>query len=313
MLSGAEDGGRVPTSAQREACDALWSEPFAHGVRQQVAQLFGRRVQGLSTHEYRIRCRPERPETRLHAGLPRQEMPRRHFPDRPICRLCRVCPEACRDGCDAGEVEVGRHQRIRQESAHRGRQAQRVVHDSVVERTMPRKVARGDQSTTCAIPYDEREVALEARDALLSPSRICGQDQSRRARVVAGFGRAECTTKVRRVIERRVGDDQPRSIRGAGERSVAERSLPLVPRDSECRGGAIVRFEEGGLVCTPRAHPREHAADRRRAEFGMRGEDRSHATHRRLTTRKSSTSVKLATCSGTSPRMTSPHRTQACA
>jgi hypothetical protein len=132
----------------------------------------------------------------------------------------------------------------------------------VVERTLPRKIARGDDALRRAVPNHEGEVALEMRGAVRAPRAIGRENEMARRLPRRDDARArEGGAEIVAIVDARVGrdrdlavDDDERVARHRG------RELPRLPRDGEERAGAA---PDRDAIIFARAHRRERAANGR--------------------------------------------------
>ena len=99
-------------------------------------------------------------------------------------QVARLRPDVEQGGdrrAERRDVDLAAVRRVPRHDRRERRDDQSVAVAAVVQRPAAGEVARRDQSTSLAIPHDERVVALEPLRAVASPRAVCVEDEMRRA------------------------------------------------------------------------------------------------------------------------------------
>ena len=109
----------------------------------------------------------------LPIGLHEEERSRRQLEDPLEHRLCGVIRQRVREEVhDAVAIRPSRQLRVDDEGLDLGREAEPLLRDRVVERLDAEPVARAEEASTSPVPDGEREHAVQAFEAALSPLRV---------------------------------------------------------------------------------------------------------------------------------------------
>ena len=188
---GAEHSGGVPTSAQPDARRTRRVEPLADGVREQLAKNLRPLLEPQLAPRLEPRWYPVARKLERRRVEPRQRVRRRNTTDGTSARARLV---ECKTGSHLANVrQVETVVRAGgQQPVDTRADEQCVPRDGVNERPRRPQVPGRADPPACAVPDDEREVALEMPRTIISPR--TGTRRESAAPVCSPYSAPRCST-----------------------------------------------------------------------------------------------------------------------